>query len=251
MRILCVGSGTRAEYLAAALIEANHSVSSVERVVDAAYLVAVEHIDAAIVLCAGEATDAARAMVARPVHTVLVIIDAPGNQDARIEALYAGADACFTGDYEYAELEARLHALWRDGAQVDADMLVPVASSSSSSLAGGPVLSRTKRSLIGADGTELPLTRREYLLMECLLRNAGSVVQRDELIGYVFGDAEADGVSLQRLVSALRRRIVESAWGLRLVTMPRVGYRLVLNMQDASEPYSGDSRKRTAVENFP
>lgn len=250
MRILCVGSGTRAEYLAAALIEANHSVSSVERVIDAAYLVAVEHIDAAIVLCAGEAADAARAMVARPVHTVLVIIDAPGNQDARIEALYAGADACFTGDYEYAELEARLHALWRDGAQVDADMLVPVASSSSS-LAGGAVLSRTKRSLIGADGTELPLTRREYLLMECLLRNAGSVVQRDELIGYVFGDAEADGVSLQRLVSALRRRIVESAWGLRLVTMPRVGYRLVLNMQDASEPYSGDSRKRTAVENSP
>ena len=250
MRILCVGSGTRAEYLAAALIEANHSVSSVERVVDAAYLVAVEHIDAAIVLCAGEAADAARAMVARPVHTVLVIIDAPGNQDARIEALYAGADACFTGDYEYAELEARLHALWRDGAQVDADMLVPVASSSSS-LDGGTVLSRTKRSLIGADCTELPLTRREYLLMECLLRNAGSVVQRDELIGYVFGDAEADGVSLQRLVSALRRRIVESAWGLRLVTMPRVGYRVVLNTQDAPEPYSGDSRKRTAVENFP
>lgn len=248
MRILCVGSGARAGYLAAALIEANHSVSSVESVVDAAYLVAVEHVDAVIVLTLGDAVRAARAMVARPAHTVLMIIDAPGNQDARIAALYAGADVCFAGHYEYAELDARLHALWRDGGRVDVD--VPGADTSSSS-ANGLVLSRTKRSLTGTDGAELSLTRREYLLMECLLRNAGSVVQRDELIGYVFGDAEADGVSLQRLVSALRRRIVESAWGLRLVTMPRVGYRLVLNMQDASEPYSGDSRKRTAVENFP
>jgi two-component system, OmpR family, response regulator len=97
MRILCVGSGARAEYLAAALIEANHSVSSVERVVDAAYLVAVEHIDAVVVLTLGDATDAARAMVARPAHTVLVIIDTPDNQDARVDALYAGADVCFTG----------------------------------------------------------------------------------------------------------------------------------------------------------
>jgi two-component system, OmpR family, response regulator len=250
MRILCVGSGARAEYLAAALIEANHSVSSVERVVDAAYLVAVEHIDAVVVLTLGDATDAARAMVARPAHTVLVIIDTPDNQDARVDALYAGADVCFTGLYEYAELEARLHALWRDGAQVDAEMLRPVASSLSSS-AGGPVLSRTKRSLIGAGGTELPLTRREYLLMECLLRNAGTVVQRDELIGYVFGDAEADGVSLQRLVSAVRRRILESEWGLRLETVPRVGYRVVLDSQDAFGPCSGDSRKRTALENSP
>ena len=70
--------------------------------------------------------------------------------------------------------------------------------------------------------------------MECLLRNAGSVVQRDELIGYVFGDAEADGVSLQRLVSALRRRIVESGWSLRLDTVPRVGYCAVLDTQEAS-----------------
>jgi two-component system OmpR family response regulator len=48
MRILCVGTGGRAGYLTAALMEANHSVSSVERIVDAAYLVAIEQIDAVI-----------------------------------------------------------------------------------------------------------------------------------------------------------------------------------------------------------
>jgi two-component system OmpR family response regulator len=221
MRILCVGIGARVNYLAAALIEANHSVSSVEDVVDAAFLAAVEHIDAVIVLASGNAVDAARAMVARPGHTVLVVIDSSGDQDARVAALYAGADACFTSHYEYAELEARLHALWRDGGRPDAQ---EVGASPSG---GGIALSRAKRSLIGSDGAELLLTRREYLLMECLLRGAGRVVPRDELIGYVFGDTEADAVSLQRLMSALRRKFAQSGWSLRLDTVPRVGYRAV------------------------
>jgi two-component system, OmpR family, response regulator len=218
MRILCVGSGARADYLVAALTESNHSVSTVEYVADAAYLVAIERIDAAVVLSQGAPVDAASALLARPEHTVLVVIDTPGDQDARIAALYAGADACFTGHYEYAELEARLHALWRNGSQGVEEAETPVE---------GVMLSRTKRSLIGPGGEALALTRREYLLMERLLRSAGTVVQRDELIGYVFGDADADGVSLQRLVSALRRRIAECGWRLHLETVARVGYCVV------------------------
>jgi len=218
MRILCVGTGARADYLVAALTESNHSVSTAEYVADAAYLVAIERIDAVVALSQGAPVDAARALVARPEHTVLVVIDTPGEQDARIAALYAGADACFTGHYEYAELEARLHALWRDGREGVEDAKTPVE---------GIVLSRTKRSLIGPGGAALALTRREYLLMERLLRSAGTVVPRDELIGYVFGDADADSVSLQRLVSALRRRFAECRWGLHLETVARVGYSVV------------------------
>jgi DNA-binding response OmpR family regulator len=229
MRILCVGTGVRAEYLSAALMEANHSVSSVERVVDAAYLAAIEQVDAVIALTLGDPVEAARAMNARREHTVLVIIDTPGDQDARVAALYAGADVCFTGQYEYAELEARLHALWRGISRTDADTGKAAALSAAS-----VTLSRATRSLIGPDdGTALALTRREYLLMERLLRDAGSVVQRDDLLAYVFEDADADGVSLQRLVSALRRRITQSGWRLRLDTVPRVGYCAVLDAEGA------------------
>jgi DNA-binding response OmpR family regulator len=230
MRILCVGTGGRAGYLTAALMEANHSVSSVERIVDAAYLVAIEQIDAVIALTAGDPADAARAMIARPEHTVLVVIDTPGDQDARIAALYAGADVCFTGHYEYAELDARLHALWREAGQSEVD---PVRTAALS--AACMTLSRATRSLIGPGEVALALTRREYLLMECLLRQSGTVVQRDDLIAYVFGDADGDGVSLQRLVSALRRRITESGWCLRLDTVPRIGYSLVLEADDVPQ----------------
>ena len=228
MRILCVGAGVRFEYLTAALMEANHSVSRVERIVDAAYLVAIEQVDAVIALTLGDPVEAARAMVARPEHTVLVVIDTPGDQDLRIAALYAGADVCFTSRYEYTELEARLHALWREISRTDAD-----AGKTAVLSAAGMTLSRATRSLVGPDDVALALTRREYLLMERLLRDAGTVVQRDDLLAYVFEDADADGISLQRLVSALRRRITESEWRLRLDTVPRVGYRMVLDAEAA------------------
>ena len=228
MRILCLGAGVRVEYLTAALMEANHSVSSVERILDATYLVAIEQVDAVIALTLGDPVEAARAMVARPEHTVLVIIDTPGDQDLRIAALYAGADVCFTSQYEYTELEARLHALWREISRTDAD-----AGTTAVLSAAGMTLSRSTRSLVGPDDVALALTRREYLLMERLLRDAGTVVQRDDLLAYVFEDADADGISLQRLVSALRRRITESEWRLQLDTVPRVGYRVVLDAEAA------------------
>jgi two-component system OmpR family response regulator len=46
-------------------------------------------------------------------------------------------------------------------------------------------------------------------------------------------DADAEGVSLQRPVSALRRRITESGWRLRLDTVPRVGYCAVFDAEGA------------------
>lgn len=219
MRILCVGTGARADYLVSALKESNHSVATFDSVLDAAYLVAIERIDGVIALTRGDALQAARSLVARPAHTVLVVIDNPGDHDTRVAALYAGADACLAAQYEYAELEARLHALWRDAARSDADGQRELASSRP-----GVLLSRATRSLIG--GRPVALSRREYLLMERLLRSAGTVVHRDELISYVFDDADTDNVSLQRLVAALRRRIAESGCNFRLDNVPRVGYRV-------------------------
>lgn len=225
MRILCVGTGPRAEYLVGALTESNHSVSTIDSVGDGAYLVAVEHIDAVIALTHGNAVEAAHAMQARPEHTVLVLIDNPGNEASRIAALYAGADVCFSAQYEHAELEARLHALWRDAG------LSGVEAKRSDASSGCSVsLSRGTRSLTNADGSTLALSRREYLLMERLLRSVGRIVPRDELIAYVFGDSDADGVSLQRVVAGLRRRMDESVFGVRLDTVPRVGYCLVVGV---------------------
>jgi DNA-binding winged helix-turn-helix (wHTH) protein len=52
------------------------------------------------------------------------------------------------------------------------------------------------------------------------------LVPRDDLIAYVFGDAEADGISLQRLATALRRRMLDAGCKLSVETVPRVGYRV-------------------------
>lgn len=222
MRILCVGAGPRLDYLSAALTESVHSVVTLESVADAAYLVALERIDTVIALTHGDAVHVAQSLVARPEHTSLVIVDNPASHDTRVAALYAGADACFAAQFEYAELEARLQALWRDTRPPEA-----AAHVKGQTPLAGVALSRATRCLVDGKGASLALSRREYLLMERLLRDAGTVVLRDELINYIYGDADADGVSLQRLITALRRRLTEEGWRLKLEAIPRVGYRVV------------------------
>lgn len=235
MRILCVGNGARADYLVSALTESNHSVLTTDVIDDAAWRVASEHIDIAIVLTRGDAANAALAMRARPLRTSLVIVDSPGDADARVRSLQAGADACFAAQYDYVELEARLHALQRDAVpagchddmQAAASSYAPTFTASAQSPAV-VTLSHATRSLLGRDQCELTLSRREYLLLERLLREPGKVTTHDELVDYVFGEADADVASLHLLVSRLRRRLTPPTWPVRIDTAPRVGYSAIV-----------------------
>jgi two-component system, OmpR family, response regulator len=215
MRVLCVGTGHRAPYLVSALKEANHSVAATERLDDAAWLLGVEPFDAAIALTRGAALDVSRALAARPPHVILAIVDSAGDPDSRAQALNAGADVCLGPRLDYAELDARLAALWRE-----------VARGLTGAMASNMVLSRATRCLSDESGARLALSRREYLLLERLLRGSGTAVGRDALIAYVFDDADLDATPLRRLVVELRRRIADAQIDLHIETIPRVGYRV-------------------------
>ena len=78
------------------------------------------------------------------------------------------------------------------------------------------------------DGTELDLTRREFELLELLMREAGSVVTRERLIDEVwdvnwFGSTK----TLDVHVSSLRRKLGEDSASPRFIhTVRGVGFRL-------------------------
>jgi DNA-binding response OmpR family regulator len=226
MRMVCVGASGAQRYLAQALAESNHSVVELASFDDAAYLASAEHVDAIIVLTSGAASDAARAFAVRPAHTVLVVIDRQGRKDTRVAALEAGADICLDDPYDYAELHARLLAFCRQRNPA----AVPAASQAAASASfARPLLSRATRSLVGRDGSPLLLRKREYLLMDRLLRVPGEAVARDELVDYIFGEADADTTSLHLLVSRLRARLSQTNLPITLVTVPKLGYRAIFD----------------------
>ena len=96
----------------------------------------------------------------------------------RVAGLELGADDYIQKPFSPRELTARIKAvLRRAGGGVSADDVTTL----------GPVtLARGSRE-VRVDGSEVELTQREFDLLEYLLRHAGQVVSRDELLEAVWG----------------------------------------------------------------
>ena len=136
----------------------------------------------------------------------------------RIHILRAGADACFCAPYSFIELHERLQALQRLAGPREAGR----------SIAGVSAVETLAREL--ADGKlRLAVTRREFLLLECLMRHPNAPVPRDQLIRYVWQDKEdVDPSSVNLVVSRLRRKLARHLPDVRIDTVSRYGYQVTL-----------------------
>src|SRR6478609_11832202 len=90
----------------------------------------------------------------------------------------------------------------------------------------GPfVLDRERRQLMRGSRA-VPVGHRGYTLLETLVDAQGEPVSRETLMGRVWPGTIIEEGSLTVQVSALRRQLGDAA-GAIIVTVPRVGYRLV------------------------
>lgn len=93
---------------------------------------------------------------------------------------------------------------------------------------GGVTISSNERALVGPLSTVV-LSRTEWLVLDKLARNGGSVVTRETLLETVWGSAYMDAPSLLHdAISHLRSRFL-SAGGSRspILNLHGVGYRLI------------------------
>jgi len=118
--------------------------------------------------------------------------------DARIQGLDAGADDYLVKPFDFGELLARLRAVIRRGRR-------PLAPER---LAAGPLTVDTRTRSVAVRGRRVPLTAKEYALLEFLARRAGDVVTRAEIAEHVW-DEHYDPVSnvVDVYVQRLRRKI--------------------------------------------
>lgn|SRR5574337_28651 len=134
---------------------------------------------------------------ARPRVLVLSARDRIGD---RVEALNAGADDYLVKPFAFEELLARLHALARRPAETQADVLEH---------AGVRLDPQAHRATV--NGGVLPLTPREFALLELLLRHRGRVFARAEILERIAGsESEASDRSIEVVVFGLRRKLADA-----------------------------------------
>jgi len=138
--------------------------------------------------------------------------------EARVQGLDAGADDYLTKPFDFRELLARLRALIRR----DRHPLTPERLQ----VAGLVIDLRARRVFRGAE--EIPLTTREYALLEYLARRAGDVVGRADIAEHVW-DEHYDAFSnvVDVYVQRLRRKLDEPDAPSVIRTRRGQGYQLL------------------------
>ena len=142
---------------------------------------------------------------------VLMLSAKDGEYD-QADGLDCGADDYLTKPFSYVVLLARLRALLRRGAPSRPAVLT----------AGDLTLDPASRR-VSLAGEPVPLTAREYALLEYLMRRPDRVVSKIELLDHVWdaGDGTAPNV-VEVYIGYLRRKLGRD----RLETVRGAGYRL-------------------------
>jgi DNA-binding response OmpR family regulator len=143
----------------------------------------------------------------------VVILTARSSVQDTVAGLEGGADDYLSKPFRFEELLARIRLRLRDDRGVEPAIL----------RRGSLALDLRSRCAV-VDGRMVPLTAREFVLVEVFLRNAGQVLSRETLLSRVWG-FEFDPTSnvVDVYVRYLRRKLGAD----RFETVRGAGYRLV------------------------
>jgi two-component system OmpR family response regulator len=220
MRILLVEDERKvANFIARALRENSYAVDVAETGEKALELGTDTTYDAILLdvrLPGVSGVEVCRELRQQGVEAPVLMLTARGLVEHRVEGLDAGADDYLTKPFVLAELLARVRALVRRGFH----------SGNAKLCYGGLVLDRHRRR--ATRGQEvIPLTAKEFALLELLLLHAPELVTRSEIVEHVWDchfDTETNLVEVY--VNRLRQKIDQNRPAKMIHTVRGAGYRL-------------------------
>ena len=157
------------------------------------------------------------------VATPVLMLTAKSDVGDRIHGLDCGADYYLTKPFEPEELLACVRTLLRrSGGQLQ----------ESDTLTWGDLsLERTTFSLSCAERA-VRLSRREYDLIELLMRNGNQVVTKEQMLVKVWGyDSQAEDNNVEVYISFLRRKLTHLHSAVKIKTLRMLGYCLTQEVE--------------------
>jgi two-component system response regulator RegX3 len=150
----------------------------------------------------------------------IIMLTAKDSEVDIVVGLELGADDYVTKPYSSRELLARIRAVLRRRVELD-------EVEDDNVLEAGRVRMDVDRHTIAVSGNEISMPLKEFELLELLLRNAGRVLTRGQLIDRVwgsdyFGDTKTLDVHIKRIRSRIEANPSEPSM---LVTVRGLGYR--------------------------
>lgn len=153
----------------------------------------------------------------------IIMVTAKDSEIDKVVGLELGADDYVTKPFSSRELVARIRAVMRRRGP-DTNTV------SEATLSAGSIKMDVDRHVVTVDGDRVKLPLKEFELLEVLMRNAGRVLTRGQLIDRVWGsDYVGDTKTLDVHVKRLRSKIEPNpAEPTVLVTVRGLGYKLEL-----------------------
>jgi DNA-binding response OmpR family regulator len=145
----------------------------------------------------GTGVELCRALRREGARFPILLLTAHGEVPRRVEGLDAGADDFLAKPFAIAELRARVRALSRRG---------PIDRPSAVKLGGAELDLAARRAV--RDDEDIPLTGREWAVLELLVARRGRVVPRGTILEIVWGEvSDSANASLDVIMGRIRRKL--------------------------------------------
>lgn len=224
MRILIIEDDRElCEALTARLEKENYEADVCTDGRDAAFYVLDGSYDAVILdrmLPGMDGLSVLKLMRENHVQTPVILATAMERVHDRIDGLDGGADDYLVKPYDIGELLARLRALTRRPARIEDAAALSYADLT---------LSPDERTL-SCSGQTLSLSKKEAMLLSCLMKHKEKTLPRGMLLTYIWGaDFEVEEGNLDNYIHFLRKRLKTLKSRAVITTVHGVGYRMEQN----------------------
>lgn len=159
-----------------------------------------------------------KSLRAEGVTTPIIIVTGKSETENKVALLNSGADDYVVKPFSSDELLARINSVLRR----------PVQSQPVVYTVGNLTVDTATRRLRTEDNTEIPLTLKEYSLLECFLRRPNEVLKREDLYNQVW---DFNSLSWSNVLDVhmknLRKKLAAADDSARFETVRGVGYRLM------------------------
>ena len=139
--------------------------------------------------------------------TPVIVLSGLNATDDKVKALTMGADDYLTKPFSKVELLARIYAIIRR-----------TSGHASSIISIGPLEIDIKQRHAQIYGLDLPLTNKEYSILELLALKKGSVLPKEAFLNHIYGEMDEPGIKIVDVfICKLRKKIADLTGGLNLI----------------------------------